>query len=97
MKWTPAEIKLLGTGTDAAIAAKLGRSEDAVLSKRIKAGIAAKPKARQWTRAELARLGKVSDATLAAQLGCSRRHVMVTRERRGIFPFSAKNTPIKFR
>ena len=38
--WTPAEDKLMGTGPDQEIAAKLGRSKHAVQRRRLKLGIA---------------------------------------------------------
>jgi hypothetical protein len=55
------ESKLLGTGADAEIARKIGRSVGAVRTRRRSLGIPDPcRKAKPWTRAELARLGKVA-------------------------------------
>ena len=97
-RWTEREEALLGTDTDAAIAAKLGRTPKAIEAHRRKLGIAAhRPHKRRWIKRELRLLGTMSDAALAERLGCSRRHVMLTRRAAKIKPFSPRNRPRKFR
>lgn len=96
--WTEKEESLLGTMTDRALAAKLGRTLKGVTWKRLAMGIAAsEPRERKWTKAEASLLGTMSDKALAAKLGCTPRCVLQTRARRGIAPFSGKNTPRKLR
>lgn len=96
--WSPREDKLLGTNTDAAIAAKLGRTRAAVETRRLRLQIAAyHSRSRQWTVAEIQLLGTMSDADLADQLGCRRLHVLQTRQRHGVACYASQNTPRKFR
>lgn len=83
--WTPAEVALLGTATDAAVGRKIKRSAHAVLTKRRELGIAAlRSHARTWSKRELNLLGTMPDTHLAAQLGCTRKHVYEMRQRLGI-------------
>lgn len=92
--WTEEEERLLGTMTDAKLAAKLGRSPSAVTMKRLDQGIApSRPRSRRWSEQELALLGKMTDAKLAARMGVSRKHVLQKRRTLGRRAFSAKNSP----
>jgi len=96
--WTDRQERLLGTATDAAIAAKFGRSRKAVETKRRKRGIPGHvPHTRAWTKREIKLLGTMSDAAVARRLGCCSNHVLKTRRRLGVPPFSPHNTPRKFR
>ncbi|MBK8916428.1 MAG: hypothetical protein IPM64_17825 [Phycisphaerales bacterium] len=96
--WTDAELALLGTDTDAAVAARIGRTLTAVLRRRRDLAISAyTTHARAWTAAELARLGTVADEQLAQELGCRRITVMRKRRALGIGCSAPANVPRKFR
>jgi hypothetical protein len=92
--WDTAEINLLGTAADAAIAQRIGRSVKAVEHMRRKLKVPAfHPHTRRWSKRELALLGKLPDAKLAARLGISRRCVLKTRQRLGIAAFAPQFRP----
>src|SRR5207247_3442392 len=80
--WLDAERELLGSRTDAEIAAMIGRSTQAVRAKRIKLGIQNFVReGSDWTPEEEYLLGTAPDAELAARL---RRRVTAIRTRRCI-------------
>lgn len=87
--WTPDEDALIGTDTDARVAAKLpGRSTVAVKLRRHRLGIGGRGRAkRPWTDAEIALLGTMPDGQLAAQLGITKGTVLLARQSRNIKPF----------
>ena len=92
--WTVREVKLLGTDTDAAVAARIGRTPGSVKFKRYQLGIPAHPRRRrEWTKRELSLLGTMSDAAVADRLGVSDQHVLDTRRRHGAECYSPKNRP----
>lgn len=95
-EWTDRELKLLGTDVDSAIAAKIGRSANAVRKKRQETAIASAYR-RDWKPRELKLLGTMADAALAEMLGCSRLCVFKKRRALGIAAFSPANTPKKYR
>ena len=83
--WTDAERALLGTMTDADLAATIGRTERAVRHERTHRGIPPHaPRAVNLTPDQISVIGTVSDAAAARMLGCSRQHVLSTRKRLGI-------------
>ena len=92
--WTPREVELLGTDTDAVIAARIGRGPGAVRIKRWGLGIPAHgPHRREWTKRELSLLGTMTDTALAERLGVSREHVRVIRRQHGVECYSPANRP----
>lgn len=96
--WTKAEMRLIGSASDAAVARRIGRTPRAVAAKRRELGQPpAVPHRRSWTRRELKLLGTISDAQLAARLGCGRLTVLKKRRAMGIPPARPGNTPKKFR
>lgn len=93
-RWMADEIALLGTMTDAAVAARTGHTEISSRDKRWQLGIAAwQPHAYQWAAHEVRLLGKLSDAAVAQRLGIARRTVLIERQRRGIGPANPRNRP----
>jgi hypothetical protein len=66
--WPAWQLQLLGTALDEEVAARIGRSPDAVRHMREKQGIP-NPSGHGWTEAELARLGTAPDEEVAAQIG----------------------------
>lgn len=84
--WTPAEEKLLGTDTDAAIARMLRRTISAVVSRRNASGIPAFGHAyeRVWTSAEDRLLGTQPDRELAKRFGYSARMILQRRLKLGV-------------
>ena len=79
--WTPAEEKLLGTDSDAAIARRLGRTVSAVAARRNASGLPAFGHSyeRSWVPEEDRLLGTQPDRELAKRFGCSRRMVLERR------------------
>jgi hypothetical protein len=68
--WTRAEIQLLGTVPDEAVARQTGRSVIAVTERRQRHHIPKpNPELRHWTAAEEDLLGTASDAEIARRLG----------------------------
>jgi hypothetical protein len=93
--WTSRELAALGTDTDRAVAAKLGRTVKAVETQRALRGIAPRtPHKRTWTKREIALLGTMSDQALADKLGVHYRTVYLARTRRGIAPRHPERRPI---
>ena len=84
--WTDAEIALLGTDTDYQIAAQIGRSRDAVYTKRRELVIPPANRRKRWTKNELALLGTMPDGALAERLGCRLWVVRHKRRQLGIEP-----------
>lgn len=81
VRWTAVELARLGTDTDNAVAAALGRSVSAVTRQRSRRGVRPfdVPSARPWTPAEVALLGTDTDGAIAARTG--RTAVAVTSKR----------------
>jgi hypothetical protein len=80
MKWKPNEIRLLGTMSDADLAAKLGRSQASVEYMRLKLGKDySASKSRPWTKSELLLLGKFPDARVAEMTHRTQKAVQVRR------------------
>src|SRR6185503_6967689 len=77
--WTKREEKLLGSGTDVEIAARLGRSADAVRLHRRLLGIPMHPKFPPWTAAQDGMLGVLHDEEVARRTG---RRLTTVRSRR---------------
>jgi hypothetical protein len=84
--WTKAELRLLGTLPDAAVAARTGRGANAVRVKRCKLGIP-NPSGPGWTAEELELLGTAPDAEVAARIGRTEGAVTLKRCRLGIPTF----------
>lgn len=79
-RWTAAELARLGTDTDGAVAAAIGRSPSAVTRQRVRRALPPfDPAARPWTPDEVALLGTDRDDTIAARIG--RTPVAVTSKR----------------
>ena len=86
-QWARADIALLGTMSDGAVANELGITRNAVQDKRRQLQIpsAAEQQAvTTWTSEILARLGQEPDRVIAAELGISTSAVSAYRSRRGI-------------
>jgi hypothetical protein len=66
--WKAHELRLLGKRSDTSVAAKTGRSVDAVRQKRQELGIP-NPQPHEWTPDELALLDKYPDGVVAARTG----------------------------
>ena len=84
---------MLGTMKDREVAARLGKSEEAVSSRRYVLNVAAfvKRKPRRparWTAERDALLGTMSDPDLARWLRCSPMSVFYRRRKLGIHPFT---------
>jgi hypothetical protein len=81
-RWTPAEVALLGTLPDDALAAQVGKTPGAVRQKREELGIP-NPDADRWTAEDIALLGTLPDEA-AARIGRSRTAVTQKRCQLGI-------------
>jgi len=83
--WTAKELRGIGKASDEEVAEKIGRTENAVRSKRCKLGI---PKhdawVRPWATAEVALLGTDDDELIAERLGRSVQAVRLKRHKLGI-------------
>jgi hypothetical protein len=84
--WTRAELRLLGKQSDAQVAARTGRSANAVRQKREELGIP-NPSGHGWTEEELDLLGTAPDAEVAAWTGRTEGAVMQKRCKLGIPTF----------
>lgn len=93
--WTPEQDRLLGTGLDSAVAEKLGRSVNAVRSRRCALGIPVHEHtgARPWTPIEEKLLGKKPDDEVARLLGRGARGVQIHRQSLGIPAFVTVHRP----
>ena len=93
--WRPEEDKLLGTNSDATIAKKLGRTPDAIRTRRCALGIPLQHRIGpgEWTRDEEKVLGTVSDAEAARILCRGERGVQLRRQSLGIAAFAQKHRP----
>jgi hypothetical protein len=93
--WTPQQDRLLGTDSDPRIAERLGRSVDAVRSRRCALGIpihhhlGSKP----WTREEEKLLGTKPDDEIARRIGRGARGVQIHRQSLGIPAFVQVHCP----
>jgi hypothetical protein len=70
--WTAEQLALLGTDRDSAVAARLGRSPNAVALRRRALGVPAfggRAGGRGWTKPELRLLGTDSDEAVAKRIG----------------------------
>lgn len=76
--WTPEEDALLGTDSDKAMAAKIGRTIDAVYARRLKLGIPGGD-SRKWKPEDDRCLGTASDREIAKRLNRSEREVLQRR------------------
>ncbi len=84
-RWTPHEIALIGTDTDAAIAKALDVPRRAVIFKRYQLGIPSFQRAsRPWTDDEIALLGTAPDPEIARRVGKSADAVAKKRHQLGI-------------
>jgi hypothetical protein len=79
--WSAEELALLGSDTDEAVAARIGRTLDAVRLKRDRLRI---PPSRTWTAEELALLGTAPDEVVARGIGRSVSDVGHQRRKLGI-------------
>jgi hypothetical protein len=84
--WPAEHLALLGTLTDAEVAARTGRGENAMRVKRCKLGIP-NPSGPGWTEDELALLGTAPDAEVAAEIGRTEGAVTLKRCRLRIATF----------
>jgi len=84
--WRPEEDLLLGTDTDERVAQKLGRSREAIRSRRSALGIPIHHRAIPgvWTSEEERVLGTAPDAVIARRLGRNERGVQLRRQQLGI-------------
>lgn len=96
--WTAEERTLLGTLSDAEIAAKTGRTPNAVKEMRRRHGIAANKEAKRihWTTEALAKLGKIPDRELADSIKASETCVRQKRELLGVAPCFDYNSNKRF-
>ena len=85
--WTDEEIAAIGTGTDAAVAGEIGRTQKAVMGKRQKLGAETPQRRQLFTAAEIALLGTMPDSELAKKIGRTVKAVRKAREFRRIFAF----------
>lgn len=97
-RWPPEALALLGTTTDAAVAAQIGLTVRAVHAKRKSLGIKACDRqiavpSPRWTPAALALLGTTIDAAVARRLGITRAAVHAKRQRLGIAAHAPKTRP----
>jgi hypothetical protein len=83
--WTNAEIALLGTDTDRAIARTLGLPMNIVRNERQRLGISAL--SQRWKEHEIALLGTARDSEVAHKLGKSASAVLQKRDQLGIPSF----------
>jgi hypothetical protein len=79
-RWTPAELKLLGTMPDTAVARRTGHTFRSTSAKRRELGLAPARIRQLWTSAEVKLLGTMPDAQLARRLGRSPSAVASKRE-----------------
>jgi hypothetical protein len=88
--WPAWQLQLLGTALDEEVAARIGRTVNAVRVRRTRLGIP-NPGGRGWTVAELAPLGTAPDEEIAAQVGRTSAAVAQKRCKLGIptFPLLA--------
>jgi hypothetical protein len=82
-RWTPAELALLGTMPDDALAAQIGKTPGAMRVMRTRLGIP-NPAANRWTAEGIARLGTLPDREVARLVGRSRTAVTQKRCQLGI-------------
>ncbi|WP_437884631.1 hypothetical protein [Pseudomonas sp. LRF_L74] len=87
MVWTPEKIKLLGSMSDARLAAELDTTHAIVRKQRIAQGIA--PSVRQkapkeWTKQDIALLGTMTDKQVAEKTGRTPAAVYIARRERNI-------------
>jgi hypothetical protein len=92
--WTPQEDALLGTERDEVIAGRMGRTAEAVRTRRrfLKIDLRA-PNYRPWTAKEESILGTVPDYDAARMLGRPERGVQLRRQSLGIPAFSKAPRP----
>ncbi|MHB1035584.1 MAG: hypothetical protein ACYC0Y_13150 [Pirellulales bacterium] len=83
--WTTEELRLLGTDTDRAVAAKIGRTPKAIGAKRHKLGMT-EPQSSPWTQKELRLVGTDTDRAVAAKIGRTAKAVTHKRDELGIPP-----------
>lgn len=88
--WSDAEIKLLGTATDALIAERIGRTFNAVMKKRQDLKIKSFYRF-LWTPAHIRQLGKKPDGVLAAAWGLQRMAIIRKRKKLGIAAFPIRD------
>jgi hypothetical protein len=81
--WTAEQLQLLGTDTDAAIAAQIGRTPEAVRVKRSKLGIPNLADKR-WSAEDIALLGTMPDEQVAELVGRTLWAVRLKRSELGI-------------
>lgn len=91
LSWSEADLKLLGTMSDAALAARIGKAPNAVWMQRRKrnipaVGLSTKKARHYWTARQLAWLGKLPDATIAERIGLDPTTVRFKRESLCIAP-----------
>lgn len=86
-RWRAEEIALVGPASDEEIAARLGRSVEAVRSRRQKLEILHR-RLREWQPGEIAQLGRATDREVGARLGRSETAVRKKRWRVGVPAFS---------
>ena len=85
LKYTPEEVRLLGTMPDEELARKLGRSLQAIRHRRNKLGIANfTTEQNKWTAEEDSWLGKFTDREVAERIGCHPGTVGDRRRQLGI-------------
>lgn len=104
-KWQSHEDALLGTMTDAALAARLNRGRAGVCERRSKLGISphghikadgtSQRRPHQWTPEEIALLGTMHDAEIARRMGLHRTTVSQRRRKLGIPAFASPGAPVK--
>jgi hypothetical protein len=86
--WRSQALPLLGTMSDAEIAARVGVCAKSVFLFRRKQGVPTQTAA--WSAAAEPLLGKMSDGKIARQFGVSAATVLKLRQARGIPPYSTK-------
>ena len=79
-RWIPAELKLLGTMPDKAVAARTGHTFRSTAAKRIELGLPPVRIHQSWSPAEVKLLGTMPDVQLARRLGRSRSAVACKRQ-----------------
>lgn len=98
INWTPEQILLLGTMSDAAVAKILNIALKTVTAKRKSFGIEQfklkrGPQAKEWTPEMIAQLGKQSDTKTALLLGVSKATVVLKRNSLNIEPKDGRKPP----
>ena len=90
-EWTPAQLALVSTDHDEAVAKKLGRSRTAVTAKRLELNRPAYSGwpggAPGWTAEEIELLGTGTDAAVATKIGRTAQAVSQKREKLNVAPF----------